>query len=326
GPACKASEADQKEYLHTCQLTLTPLKIGMDMEKLNKLIGECAFDQCIAAQTGIEKLQIEWLNECTVKFKEEEEEIKNTIESGLCYIDGKSYENEQKWEKGCISYHCKDGKFYSNDLYNRDCGHCSAKNDPHFTTYDGTTYDWHGHNTYVISQEGSKSCPHHYVNSKFKSCSTGLAGATCLAEIYFQPFNGLEIKIIKAELPHHLKFSEIYVNGFKQFIAVKPKGELQILKGPHKEFPVFGWFIGDCIHIMGFNTDGLMIKVCEWYMNVYAHPSLASNLYGLCGDWDGTKSGDLKLRDHSIINPPGGGFFGFFASKNVDQNFGKDWE
>ena len=78
-------------------------------------------------------------------------------------------------------------------------GECSANNDPHFTTFDNIRFDWHGHYTYVISQEGCELCPDSFVYSLLVDCAGGAPWATCVHTVYFQPEPNTTIQIVKAD-------------------------------------------------------------------------------------------------------------------------------
>ena len=78
-------------------------------------------------------------------------------------------------------------------------GECSANNDPHFETFDKILFDWHGHYTYVLSQEGCDRCPDSFVYSLLVDCATGSPWATCVQTVYFQPEPNTTIQIVKAD-------------------------------------------------------------------------------------------------------------------------------
>ncbi|CAL4062650.1 unnamed protein product, partial [Meganyctiphanes norvegica] len=320
---CEANLEQQNQFYNTCKIEIEANKTTLGDNKITKLIESCAFDLCIAHQTGNETIINIWLTAILLHVQQEEEEIINTIQArdpGSCYIDDTEYVQGTEWVENCMTYYCKNGKFYSTNSYNGDCGYCDANNDPHFKTFDGITYDWHGHSTYVVTQYGSEDCPDMFVNSQFTRCTSGMPHATCVHIIYIQPLKGTLIKVVKHE---RLTDSEVHIDGYSQKVSVTGDGELQILKGPNdKEYPAFAYFFNDCLHIQGFKVSGYLLKICHWSMKVFAHPTLANNLYGLCGDWNRETSGDLKLRDGTIITPPGGGWWG----NNVNSAFGEDWE
>lgn len=49
-------------------------------------------------------------------------------------------------------------------------GHCWLHDDPHFTTFDGTHYDWHGRCNYSLAQTDQSYEPHTAVYASFKRC------------------------------------------------------------------------------------------------------------------------------------------------------------
>ena len=94
-------------------------------------------------------------------------------------------------------------------------GECSANNDPHFTTFDNIRFDWHGHGTYVISQEGCELCPESFVYSLLVDCARGAPWATCVHTVYFQPESHTTIQIVKADPLSNSHVSICYVKLFQ---------------------------------------------------------------------------------------------------------------
>ncbi|CAL4059577.1 unnamed protein product, partial [Meganyctiphanes norvegica] len=260
-------------------------------------------------------------------IQREELEVRNTevYIYEPCFVGGKKYSSGTKWEDNCMSFYCEKGIFYTTNKYNSHCSACTAKNDPHFETFDGVLYDWHGHSTYILSQEGNEDCPDTFVSSKFQPCAVGLPGATCLHTVYMQFTQHVFIEV---KVEDNMLNAQIIIDGVPQQIVTEFENEIQLLHDfdlKDGENAVFGWMKDNCLHIIGIKNKGYLIKICKWEMKVFAHPSKANKLHGLCGDFNGESSHDLKLRNGDLINPPVNCFF-CFANMNIDSTFGRDWE
>merc|ERR1711970_1545642 len=76
------------------------------------------------------------------------------VPKGSCIIGGQFYDPGTEFNEHCMKFKCDNGKWKTTNKYNGECGKCMFNNDPHFTTFDKEKFDWHGHDTYIISQEG----------------------------------------------------------------------------------------------------------------------------------------------------------------------------
>lgn len=63
---------------------------------------------------------------------------------------------------------------------------CNVYNDPHFSTFDGYRYDWHGNCNYTITQTGRSHYPEIGVFSDFKPCFGSGSSASCLHRSTFK--------------------------------------------------------------------------------------------------------------------------------------------
>ncbi|CAL4068504.1 unnamed protein product, partial [Meganyctiphanes norvegica] len=173
-----------------------------------------------------------------------------------CNVSGRIYPSGTKFQENCMSFHCQDGEFYTSNKYNSECGTCLIQNDPHFSSYHDVKFDWHGHETYVLSQNGSDPCSAEYVNALFSDCDTGLPWATCLDTIYFLPQPDTYISIVKGDVIYN---SLVTVNSIVNNITTQEDGKLHILDGAvDSEFPVLAWYYDDCLHFMGSKDQGYL--------------------------------------------------------------------
>ncbi|CAL4229916.1 unnamed protein product, partial [Meganyctiphanes norvegica] len=240
-----------------------------------------------------------------------------------CTLGELRYESGTEFNKNCMKYFCKNGKWYTSNQYNAACGVSSFNDDPHFTTFDGILFDWHGHSIYVMSQTGHDLCPETFVYSLFSSCS-GISHVTCFHTVYFQPEpNTTNIEIVKA---YPLFNSQITINGYTQYINDNPNGELTLLKGDNgTDYPAFAWMTDGCLHVMGYKTEGYLVKICQWGVTVFTYPTMKQNLGGLLGNWDNDTSNDLRFRNGTIMDPPQQ-IWSNWCDRLIDPIYGNDWK
>ncbi|CAL4065608.1 unnamed protein product, partial [Meganyctiphanes norvegica] len=237
-----------------------------------------------------------------------------------CTINSYSYPSGMIFTENCMKFRCNDGRFYSDFEYNADCGICSAHNDPHFKNFDGVKFDWHGHSTYIMVSEGCANCPATYISAKFTDCAKGLPWATCIDTTYFQLDNGPKVTIFK-KVP--VTDTIVSVDGHNQTIGVTKNRELQVLVSlGGSRVPFVAWHAHQCLHVMGIENGGFMLKYCGWSMKIFAYPFLQGNVCGICGTWSGDN--DLQFRNGTKIQAPPKK--GSWAEKRVDKRFGNHWE
>ena len=54
---------------------------------------------------------------------------------------------------------------------------------------------------------------------------------------------------------------QITIDDYSQTLHNNADGELTVLKGNNStEVPAFGWMKDDCIHIMGFEDEGYLVR------------------------------------------------------------------
>jgi len=77
---------------------------------------------------------------------------------------------------------------------------------------------------------------------------------------------------------------------------------------------------------MGFKDQGYLVKICSWGASVFAYPSMQNNLCGLCGNWDGKESNDIRFRDGTIIAPSPQAPGTSWIDKLIEPKYGNHWE
>lgn len=75
---------------------------------------------------------------------------------------------------------------------------CKVYNDPHFTTYDGYLYHWHGLCNYTITQKGRSYYPRIGVFSDFQPC---FGGPSCLHITTFRNDDNTLLSLSHSILP-----------------------------------------------------------------------------------------------------------------------------
>ncbi|CAL4167583.1 unnamed protein product, partial [Meganyctiphanes norvegica] len=138
--------------------------------------------------------------------------------------------------------------------------------------------------------------------------------ASCVDTVYFQPEQGTLITVVKAD---PLRDSQITIDGSTQYLNDTVDCELTVLRGQNGvEHPAFAWMKGGCIHILGFKDQGYLVKICGWSAKVMAYHTLQNSTCGLCGNYDGEPSNDIRFRDGIIIDPP--------QQRQIDSTYGND--
>ncbi|KAK7087055.1 hypothetical protein SK128_007228 [Halocaridina rubra] len=210
-----------------------------------------------------------------------------------CTYNGQTYMNGERIKDICIHIVCRGGKWYSGGYINENCGECNVKDDPHFLSFDGQWFDFHGTCNYSITQDGLTFNPTFAVFGKFRSC---FYAVSCLDTVTFMDSTLTVITIT------HTTPSNIAVNGVPYVVTYDI---LPVMEGviPH---PVLAWRKGsNCYRFLG--TQGLLLEFCGYgYFSqfyIYAHPSLANTLYGLCGTFNYMMNDDLTHRDLTVTPP-----------------------
>ncbi|XP_065176864.1 zonadhesin-like isoform X1 [Sycon ciliatum] len=188
-----------------------------------------------------------------------------------CFFGGKSYDPGYVYPMGCNNCTCVNGSFECTEEH---CpGFCAATGDPHYETFDGMRYSFQGQTKYVLAQSSD------YFKVFVENVACGADGVTCTkaVEIHIPPFDGTGTIIkLKQEL-------DITVNG-KPVIAPYDICSIRILY--NNLFVI----VQDVKRDFKVSWDGSMRVYVE------VDPCYGHRMQGLCGDFDGDASNDLRAR------------------------------
>ncbi|KAK4303757.1 hypothetical protein Pmani_024255 [Petrolisthes manimaculis] len=202
-----------------------------------------------------------------------------------CEFDGVMYPNGGRLAAQCVSLECSRGQWIVKD-YDDCCAHCSVYNDPHFTTFDGHYYDFHGSCNYSLAQTDTSLSPHTAVYSQFKPC---FGHASCLDTVTFRE-NPHVIVTLEPGVVDSLKVNdELYI------VATSGVHVVTTSSGPH---PLLVWRDNDCLQILGVSK--IMVTHCSNVVDIWTFPTHADNLDGLCGHFNYYVDDDLTSRDGQV--------------------------
>ncbi|KAK7076185.1 hypothetical protein SK128_014786 [Halocaridina rubra] len=210
----------------------------------------------------------------------------NTLPIRDCTFNGKTYKDGEQVEGICVNLICRSGQWASTGNIDECCRKCNVKDDPHFVSYDGVAFDFHGTCNYSITQEGVTQNPPFGVFGDFRTC---LSSRSCVDATTFKDNENTIISMTYAGM------ANVAVNGNPFTVTTT----IQNVAG----HPVLAWRVGDCIRFLGtqrWNTAG----TGAWrQVYLYAHPALTDRLYGLCGHYNYYTPDDLTHRDLSVTAP-----------------------
>ncbi|CAL4060128.1 unnamed protein product, partial [Meganyctiphanes norvegica] len=87
-----------------------------------------------------------------------------------CVYDGVGYRNGECMYIGCVRLCCENNTLVPKDGVNSDCVECQVYNDPHFLTFEGTSYNWHQQCNFSLVQNTQDDYPDYAVYGDFGDC------------------------------------------------------------------------------------------------------------------------------------------------------------
>ncbi|KAK3881639.1 hypothetical protein Pcinc_013926 [Petrolisthes cinctipes] len=202
-----------------------------------------------------------------------------------CEFDGVMYPNGGRLAAHCVTLECSRGQWVVKE-YDDCCVHCSVYNDPHFTTFDGHYYDFHGSCNYSLAQTDTSLSPHTAVYSQFKPC---FGHASCLDTATFRENPHVIVTLEPGVVDSMRVNEELYIVPASGIHVVTTSS------GPH---PLLAWRDHGCLQILGVSK--IMVTHCSNILEIWAFPTHADSLDGLCGHFNYYVDDDLTSRDGQV--------------------------
>ncbi|XP_076051025.1 macrophage mannose receptor 1-like isoform X2 [Oratosquilla oratoria] len=163
------------------------------------------------------------------------------------------------------------------------CGKCRVYDDPHFTTFDGKSYDWHVRCNFTLVELVTNEAEDFAaaVFSEFEDCSANYkAGPACVGTTVFKDTNTSAFTFKRGVN------NKVWHNGEEHMVLGKTVLELE---------GASVWAINGGIRIHGVSS--LLVEFFSTgssALSVWAPPELSGKVSGLCGDFDGSKDNEFK--------------------------------
>jgi hypothetical protein len=184
-----------------------------------------------------------------------------------CRYAGHIYGSNEVITRGCSECRCSGAAW---SCIERKCdATCSASGDPHYSTFDGLRYSYQGNCKYVLTQTKDKA-----FRVVTENVQCGASGVTCAKNIMIK-YNSLTISLMRGREPtvNDVEITDLTL-GRRVF------GDVALMKS--------GLFVF-------INSTDFTIKWDEkTRIYVTIHDNLKGQMAGLCGDFDGDSSDDLK--------------------------------
>jgi hypothetical protein len=184
-----------------------------------------------------------------------------------CRYAGNIYGSNEVIQQGCSECTCSAATWSCIEL---QCGAtCSATGDPHYTTYDGLSYSYQGNCKYVLTQTNDTSFR---VITENVQCGT--TGVTCAKNIIII-YHSITITLTRGREP---MVNDVEITDLQ--LGRRIFGDVALMKS--------GLFVF-------INSSDFTIKWDEkTRIYVTIHDNLKGQMAGLCGDFNGDASNDLK--------------------------------
>ncbi|XP_071535913.1 LOW QUALITY PROTEIN: mucin-2-like [Panulirus ornatus] len=203
-----------------------------------------------------------------------------------CEFDGLLYPEGAQLSAQCLAIKCYQGQWNPSSLIEDCCRHCCLHDDPHIYTFDDYQYDWHGTCNYSVAQTDHTFYPEAAIFSDFQPCN---GRASCLQHTTFRDNPHTIISLDNADVFTMLVNGDPYVVAETGVEAVRSSGRVH---------SVLAWRNGHCAMLLG--SSRLMLQHCRYRLDVWAHPSHADNLNGLCGHYNFYREDDFTDREGEV--------------------------
>ncbi|XP_050740363.1 papilin-like isoform X2 [Eriocheir sinensis] len=210
--------------------------------------------------------------------------------SGCCEFDGQMYPEGAELSSYCVSLVCRRGNWTYSHKIEECCKLCKVYDDPHFSTFDGYRYHWHGTCNYTITQTGNSHYPDIGVFSDFRPCFGPSTTASCL---HRTTFRNDKHTVITLDHTDSSLFS-FAVNGHPFFV---PASGVHPVRSSVTH-PVLSWRDGSCVFLAG--SSRILLRYCHHQLYVWAYPAHTNQLDGLCGHFNFYQNDDMTSRDGTV--------------------------
>ncbi|KAG0718493.1 Mucin-19 [Chionoecetes opilio] len=212
-----------------------------------------------------------------------------------CEFDGQLYEEADFLTSHCMTLQCRALVGTRRTLsQNAVSSHCAVYNDPHFNSFDGYNYDFHGVCNYSLAQKGPTHYPELGVFADFEKC---FGQASCLSHTTFRNDPHTVITLSNGDV------TEILVNGHPFDLTQREK--VYALQSADNCHPVLAWRSpwghADPRCITLFGSSRIVLQHCAHRLDVFAHPAHVDNLDGLCGHYNDHVADDFTSRGGTVF-------------------------
>ncbi|KAK4326427.1 hypothetical protein Pmani_003060 [Petrolisthes manimaculis] len=185
----------------------------------------------------------------------------------------------------CFQLECHKGHWDFTGLINEECGHCIVYDDPHFKTFDGWFYDFHGKCNYSLAQSGDSYDAACGVYGDFKECN---GFPTCVNRATFKDNRHTAIEI------DHSDIHTVMVNG-ETFMVTNNHGCKELINTGGYHNVLACMFMDQYSVLIG--SSGLSVMVSPFRLDIWAAADLNDTLGGLCGRFNWNETDDFTLRN-----------------------------
>ncbi|XP_068200391.1 uncharacterized protein [Palaemon carinicauda] len=264
------TQTDIRTFEELCTDTLEGSRGTLEWDVYKHRMHSCVQDLCVCDKANI----TDCLNVVATLIENEVHILNATLP--VCTFQGKGYRQNEITNDFCAQFRCQEGRLVPTGRISGLCSRCAVFDDPHFRTFDGTTYDWHMRCNFSIAQNGTGDDPSFGVFSQFVNCWGYLSFPSCVSNTTFKVSSETVVDFVGDEI------NQFWING-------------EMHEEAFASDDVIVWFDGHSIYAL--SSSHLMVEYSRYSINVYAHSSLKNQLYGLCGSFDDVMEDDYVTKD-----------------------------
>ncbi|XP_068200392.1 LOW QUALITY PROTEIN: uncharacterized protein [Palaemon carinicauda] len=264
------TQTEIKTFEELCTDTLEGSIGALELDVYKHRMHSCVQDLCVCGEANI----TDCLKVVATLIENEVHIVNATLP--VCTFQGKGYRQNEITNDFCAQFRCHEGRLVPTGRISGLCSRCAVFDDPHFRTFDGTTYDWHMRCNFSIAQNGTGDDPSFGVFSQFVNCWGYLSFPSCVSNTTFKVSSETVVDFVGDEI------NQFWING-------------EMHEEAFASDDVIVWFDGHSIYAL--SSSQLMVEYSRYSINVYAHSSLKNQLYGLCGSFDDVMEDDYVTKD-----------------------------